>query len=107
MQTIRVIPKEIMIKGITRISITPLYWKSENKLLRQRLEEALRANDELTHQLQQTRRNPPGRPSKKSSRRTQAAETETATVQAEPQARTESVTCQATRAAIEMQTQAP
>ena len=50
----------------------------ENDLLQQRLDEALQANEELARQLQQSQRNPPGRPKKKSSRRKQATETWTA-----------------------------
>ena len=79
----------------------------ENELLRQQLEEALRANEEQIHQVQQARRNPPGRPRKNSSRRTQAVETEIAMVREEPQARTGSVSCQATREAVDTQTQVP
>ena len=79
----------------------------ENELLRQQLDESLQANEELTRLMAQLQRNPPWRPKKKSSRRTQVVDTETPTVQTEAQARSSPRTHQAARAADETQTQAP
>ena len=42
----------------------------EMELLRQQLAEALSANQELSRRLEESQRNPPGRPKKKSSRKT-------------------------------------
>ena len=56
------------------------YYHDEVALLRQQLEVALCANEELTYQVQEARKNPPGRPKKKESKKTLPTETETATV---------------------------
>ena len=56
----------------------------EVELLKQQLSEPYRANDELAHQLPESERNALRRPKKKkSTRRTQTAVTEMATVQIE------------------------
>lgn len=79
--------------------------EEENEILRQRLAESNRANEELARLLEESQRGQPRRPKKKYSRRTQAALTETATVQSEAQARTGPVTRQAARASGGTQTQ--
>lgn len=78
--------------------------EEEVEILKQRLAESDRANLELTRLLEESQRNQPGRPKKKSSRKAQTVVTETATVQTEAQTRIGPVTRQAARAAGETQT---
>ena len=99
------IPKDIADQGYTEGGDDEGYYeddyyptavKIEVELLRQQLAEAHRANDELSRQLEESERNRPGKPKKKSTRRTQTAATEIEIVQTEAQART----CQAVETQI-------
>lgn len=110
------VPDETIDQGYTEGGDDEVYYEDdyyptdaerELELMRQQLAEALSANQELSCRLEESQRNLLGRPKKKSSRRTHADVTETATVQIEDQARTGPVTRQAARAAGETQTQAP
>ena len=68
-------------------------YDDEVATLRQQLEEALCTNQELTYQVQEAQRNPPGKSKKKVSKKVSPTETETTTVQEEPRPRNGLVTC--------------
>ena len=83
------------------------YYLDEVAMLRQQLDEALRANEALTRQAQEAQQNPPGKSKKKASKRKTPTNFGATMIQVEPRPQSGPVTRQAARAATETQPQIP